>query len=112
MQYKHLVDAEHDTQAHGDSGAWFLLLAAQDGLCECEQHVEHDAEAETPVDFYVRVIGQVNAQVVPRVLISASGPLQALVCLDDLVIHSLVGRVFLRAILFLQFINADIDFVC
>ena len=77
-----LIDAEHDTETHTDSSTWLLFLWPQHRLGEREQNVEDDGEAESPVNLYVWVIGQVDCQVVTSVLVSASTSFKAIFCLN------------------------------
>ena len=107
----HLVNAEHDTQAHGHSDAGLLLLVCKNGLSEREQHVENDCEAETPVDFDVGVVGQVDRQVVPSVLVAAAGPLETLLRCDNFVESGLVLRRIERVVLLLNFVKSDINLI-
>ena len=98
LEDHNLVDAEHDAEAHADASAWLLLNAAQNGLRVSEQHVEHDGEAQAPVDLDVWVVGQVDGQVVARVLISATLALEALCGPYNLIVLLLVIRVLFRVV--------------
>ena len=111
MQDHDLIDAEHDTEAHSHTNARFLLNRAQHTLCEGEQHVEDDGEAKTPIDLNVRVIGQIDRQVVPGVLVATPLSLQTLLGLDDLLIAALQLWVLPRIVRSFSLLISDVDLV-
>lgn len=88
-----LINAEHDSKSHANPDTELLLLVSQNRLRESEQDVENDSEAETPVNFHVGIVGEIDGQVVASVLISASSALETLLCSNDLVKSALVLRI-------------------
>lgn len=111
LEDEDFVDAEHDADSHAYPDARLLLLRPQDRLGEGKHDVEEYSEAEPPIDLNIGVIRQVNAQVVPRVLVPASLPFQALLGLENLVESALVFRIFARVELLLHFVEGNVDLV-
>jgi len=74
---------EDDTEAHGQPETGFLLHRAHSGVDEGEQNVETNGEADSPVELYLILLGDLHALAKPSVLVPTLGLGQALMSSVD-----------------------------
>lgn len=82
-EHPHFSHTEDDTQAHGQPQTRLLLHSAHGGVDEGEQNVETDCEADSPVEFYLVLLRDLDALTEPGVFVPALGLSQALMSSVD-----------------------------